>query len=70
MFDPKELEEKNEYDEAMADKKYIEGLVLYSQGKYYEAERLWELTLRLNCQHQKAKVALHKLKKNHDNAGE
>jgi len=58
----KHREEKLEYDEVTADKKYTEGLVLYAQGKYYEAERLWELTLRLNPYHQKAKIALHKLK--------
>lgn len=55
-------EEKVEYDEASAEKKYAEGLVLYAQGKYYEAERAWELTLRFNPRHNKAKVALHKLK--------
>jgi tetratricopeptide (TPR) repeat protein len=66
----KGLEEKNEDGEMIADKKYTEGLILYAQGKYYEAERAWELTLRLNPRHQKAKVALRKLKMNHNNAGE
>jgi hypothetical protein len=56
-------EEKYEYDEITSDKKYTEGLVLYAQGKYYEAERSWELTLRLNPRHKKAKIALGKLKK-------
>jgi tetratricopeptide (TPR) repeat protein len=55
-------QEKVEYDEVGADKKYAEGLVLYAQGKYYEAERSWEFALRLNPNHKKAKVALKKLK--------
>ncbi|MDR2425874.1 MAG: hypothetical protein LBD46_01600 [Endomicrobium sp.] len=63
---PKESEdttkEKQEIDEASADKKYNEGLVLYAQGKYLEAERTWELTLRLNPNHRKAKIALSKLR--------
>jgi len=54
--------EKVEYDEIAANEKYTEGLVLYAQGKYFEAERAWEFTLRLNPNHQKAKIALDKLK--------
>ncbi|MCL2145074.1 MAG: autotransporter domain-containing protein [Endomicrobia bacterium] len=57
-----EVEKKPEIDEAEADKKYNEGLVLYAQGKYLEAERMWEYTLRLNPNHQKAKIALSKLR--------
>ncbi|MDR3256635.1 MAG: hypothetical protein LBT18_03155 [Endomicrobium sp.] len=60
-------EEQFEYDEITAEKKYTEGLVLYAQGKYYRAERAWELTLRLNPRHQKAKIALHKLKNSTEN---
>ena len=56
------VENKPEIDEATADQKYNEGLVLYAQGKYLEAERAWELTLRLNPNHQKAKIALSKLR--------
>ena len=56
------VEEKPEIDEAAADKKYTEGLILYAQGKYFEAERAWELVLRLNPNHQKAKIALTKLR--------
>lgn len=56
-------EEKIEIDEESANKKYNEGLVLYAQGRYLEAERAWELTLRLNPNHQKAKVALQKMRK-------
>jgi hypothetical protein len=55
-------EEKYEVDEASADKKYNEGLILYAQGHYFESERTWELTLRLNPKHQKAKIALTKLR--------
>lgn len=55
-------EDKQEIDEVSADKKYNEGLILYAQGKYLEAERTWELTLRLNPNHQKAKIALSKLR--------
>jgi tetratricopeptide (TPR) repeat protein len=54
--------EISDYDEIAANDKYIEGLVLYAQGKYYEAERTWELTLRLNPNHKKSKIALRKLK--------
>ncbi|MCL2145067.1 MAG: autotransporter outer membrane beta-barrel domain-containing protein, partial [Endomicrobia bacterium] len=61
--EPQAVEEKQpEIDEAEADKKYNEGLVLYAQGKYLEAERTWELTLRLNPNHQKAKTALSKMR--------
>jgi tetratricopeptide (TPR) repeat protein len=53
--------ERKDYDEFGANEKYNEGLVMYAQGKYYEAQRLWELALRLNPNHKKAKIALHKL---------
>ncbi|MDR3253376.1 MAG: tetratricopeptide repeat protein [Endomicrobium sp.] len=56
------LQEKLEYNEITADREYTEGLILYAQGKYYEAERAWELTLRLNPNHQKARIALGKIK--------
>ena len=49
-------------DEKLADKKYREGLILYAKGKYYEAERMFELTLRLNPNHQRAINALKHLK--------
>jgi tetratricopeptide (TPR) repeat protein len=55
-------EEKREIDEEGADKKYNEGLILYAQGRYFEAERAWELTLRLNPDHKKAKIALSKIR--------
>jgi predicted negative regulator of RcsB-dependent stress response len=49
-------------DESAANDKYMEGLVLYAQGKHYEAQRLWELALRFNPNHKKSKIALSKLK--------
>jgi tetratricopeptide (TPR) repeat protein len=54
--------EKVDYDESASNEQYNEGLVMYAQGKYYDAERLWELALRLNPNHKKAKIALSKLK--------
>lgn len=42
-------------------------LVLYAQGKHYEAERAWELALRLNPNHQKAIIALEKIKNSASN---
>ena len=45
-------------DEKMAEAKYKEGLILYAKGKYLEAERMFELTLRLNPNHTKAQNAL------------
>jgi len=57
-------EKQHEIDEESADKKYNEGLILYAQGRYFEAERVWELTLRLNPNHRKAKIALNRLRKN------
>ncbi|MDR1418011.1 MAG: hypothetical protein LBI80_02485 [Endomicrobium sp.] len=58
------LEEDIKYDEVTADEKYREGLVLYAQSKYYQASRMWELALRLNPNHKKAKIALNKTTKN------
>ena len=49
-------------DEKLADDKYREGLILYAKGKYYEAERMFELTLKLNPNHQRALNALKHLK--------
>lgn len=49
-------------DEKLADEKYKEGLILYAKGKYYEAEKMFELTLRLNPNHQRAINALKHLK--------
>jgi len=59
----RETEEQNIIvDEKFADEKYKEGLILYAKGKYYEAERMFELTLKLNPNHQKAINALKHLK--------
>lgn len=54
------MEEKEEIivDEKLADEKYKEGLILYAKGKYYEAERMFELALKLNPNHKKAINAL------------
>ena len=61
--EPVEIKENNvEIDLEGADEKYNEGLVFYAQGKYLEAQRAWEITLRLNPNHIKAKVALEKIK--------
>ncbi|OGS19816.1 MAG: hypothetical protein A3J83_01260 [Elusimicrobia bacterium RIFOXYA2_FULL_40_6] len=49
--------EKNKPDLETAEKYYNEGLVCYTQGKISDAIRLWELTLRMNPQHEKAKKA-------------
>ncbi len=49
-------------DEKLADEKYKEGLILYAKGKYFEAEKMFELALRLNPNHQRAINALKHLK--------
>jgi hypothetical protein len=58
------IKDEVNYDEVTANEKYREGLVLYAQGKYYQASRVWELVLRLNPDHKRAKIALNKIKKN------
>ena len=57
-----EKEEEIFIDEKLAEDKYKEGLILYAKGKYFEAEKMFELTLRLNPNHQKAINALKHLK--------
>ncbi|MBU2614225.1 MAG: tetratricopeptide repeat protein, partial [Elusimicrobia bacterium] len=49
--------EKAKLDVDSAEKYYNEGLVCYAQGKISEAIRLWELTIRLNPEHERAKKA-------------
>ncbi|MDR0823116.1 MAG: autotransporter outer membrane beta-barrel domain-containing protein, partial [Endomicrobium sp.] len=49
-------------DEQTAEEKYQAGLTLYSEGKYFEAQRMWELSLRLIPYHKKAKLAIINLK--------
>jgi tetratricopeptide (TPR) repeat protein len=49
---------ENERDEAGAEKKYREGLVMYAHGRAAEAVRTWELALRLNPAHEKAVKAI------------
>ena len=55
-------EENFSIDEKLADEKYREGLILYAKGKYFEAEKMFELTLRLNPNHQRAINALKHLR--------
>ena len=57
-----EEQEEKIIDEKLADDKYNEGLILYAKGKYFEAERMFELTLRLNPNHKKAQIALKHIK--------
>ncbi|MDR3244704.1 MAG: autotransporter domain-containing protein [Elusimicrobiota bacterium] len=54
---------ETEIDEKGADEKYDEGLLFYSQGKYIEAQRAWELVLRINPKHKRAKISLENLEK-------
>ncbi|MFA5779207.1 MAG: hypothetical protein WC947_03640, partial [Elusimicrobiota bacterium] len=57
------VEEKEEIDLAGAEKKYSEGLVLYAQGKLFDAVKKWEVAVRMNPTHEKAQRALEKAKK-------
>lgn len=54
---------EKEIDLKAAEKKYNQGLILYAQGKLSSAARMWEITLRFNPDHEKAKLALEKVKK-------
>jgi tetratricopeptide (TPR) repeat protein len=45
-----------------AEKKYGEGLLLYAQGKLSGAAQMWEIALRFNPSHEKAKAAFEKVK--------
>ena len=60
--EPKNTQEQQQeefiIDEKLADEKYKEGLILYAKGKHFEAEKMFELTLRLNPNHQRAINAL------------
>ena len=58
----KETESVVIIDEKLANEKYREGLIMYAKGKYYEAERIFELTLRLNPNHVRAQKALKHLR--------
>ena len=58
----KEKHQEKIIDEKLADDKYNEGLILYAKGKYFEAEKMFELTLRLNPNHKKAQTALKRIK--------
>ena len=58
-----EKEPEPETDTEGAEKKYKEGLVFYAQGKLFDATRSWEIALRLNPNHEKARKALDRVKK-------
>jgi len=49
--------EKAAVDVESAEKYYNQGLVCYAQGKITDAIRLWDLSIRLNPEHPKAKKA-------------
>jgi tetratricopeptide (TPR) repeat protein len=49
-------------DEQGAEDKYKEGLIMYAQGKQFDAEKLWEIALRLDPNHEKARRALKKVR--------
>lgn len=59
----KPVEAEVEIDIAGAEKKYSEGLVLYAQGKLFEAVKKWEVAIRMYPDHEKARRALDKAKK-------
>ncbi|MDO9513468.1 MAG: tetratricopeptide repeat protein [Elusimicrobiota bacterium] len=61
----KQVEEKKPevIDVKSAQRHYTSGLVAYAQGRLREAIREWELALRLNPGHEKARLALQKAKK-------
>lgn len=59
---PQESQKEAETDPEGADKHYQEGLILYAQGKSFDAEKEWELAIRLNPNHIKAQKALNKLR--------
>lgn len=61
----KQVEEKKAevIDVKSAQRHYTSGLVAYAQGRLREAIREWELALRLNPGHEKARLALQKAKK-------
>lgn len=52
------LESAREKQGGLAEKAYKEGLVAYSQGNSTEAIKLWQNTLRINPDYQKARQAL------------
>ena len=44
-------------DKEEAEKRYTKGLVAYAHGRIRDAIRIWELTLRLDPGHKRAKKA-------------
>ncbi|RLD18518.1 MAG: hypothetical protein DRI36_01195 [Caldiserica bacterium] len=59
----KKVEKKEIIDPEAAQRHYTQGLVAYAQGRLREAIREWDLALRLNPKHEKARLALQKAKK-------
>ncbi|MFH1368869.1 MAG: hypothetical protein ABII64_07065 [Elusimicrobiota bacterium] len=57
-----DTEREKEIDFKAADKKYDQGLILYAQGKLSIAAKMWEIALRFNPAHEKAKQALEKVR--------
>lgn len=51
-----------EIDSEGAEKKYTEGLVLFAQGKLFDAMKCWEVAVRLNPGHEKALKAIERAK--------
>ncbi|MBI5574571.1 MAG: tetratricopeptide repeat protein [Elusimicrobia bacterium] len=59
----KPAEVEPEIDVAGAEKKYSEGLVLYAQGKLFDAVQKWGVAVSMNPNHEKARRAFQKAKK-------
>ena len=58
----KEKSSEPDIDEKGAENRYREGLVLYAQGRLFDAAKQWEIALRLNPKHKKAQKALQKIR--------
>src|SRR3989339_220937 len=56
-----QVQPETEIDTAGADKKYNEGLGFYAQGKLFEAQKAWEIALRMNPAHEKAAKAIDRI---------
>lgn len=54
---------QRQYDPKAAQARYEAGLVAYASGKLDESAREWRMTLRLDANHEKARIALNKVQK-------
>jgi len=64
MQEKKKIKMKEEIiDPVSAQKHYTVGLVAYAQGRLGAAIREWDLTLKLDPHHEKARIAMDKAKK-------